>query len=89
MELHYSTFDSELLAHSLSILHFCHYCEGRLFQRWMDHKPLMTTISRVTTPILPKKQHHLAFIYLFNVQMLYLPGLQNVIADVCPAPQCH
>jgi hypothetical protein len=27
------------------------------------------------------QQHHITFISKFNVQMLYLPGLQNVVAD--------
>ncbi len=37
-------------------------------------------------PFSPCQQHHLAFISEFNVQMLYLPGLQNVIADFLSRP---
>jgi hypothetical protein len=48
-------------------------------------KPLVAAISRVSVPISPRQQHHLAFISEFNVQLLYLPGLKNVITDFCPA----
>jgi hypothetical protein len=51
-ESHYSTFDCKLLAAQAAIRHFRHFCEGRLFQLWTDHKPLVTTaLSRVSTPI--------------------------------------
>jgi hypothetical protein len=48
--------------------------------------PLGTAMSRVTAPISPGQQRHLAFISEFNVQMLYLPGLQNVVADFLSLP---
>jgi hypothetical protein len=80
-ESRYSTFDPELLAAHAAIKHFCHFCEGHAFQPWTDHKPFMTTLSRISVPILPWQQRHLAFISEFNVQMLYLPRLKNVVAD--------
>jgi hypothetical protein len=73
-ESQYSTFDRELLAAQSAIKHFCHFCEGRLFKLWTDHKPLVTALSGVSTPISPTQQRHLAFISEFNVQLLYLPG---------------
>ncbi len=81
-------FDCELLAAHAAIRHFRHFFEGRAFQLWKDHKLLVTALSHVSAPILPLQQRHLAFISEFNVQMLYLPGLKNVIADFlsCPPP---
>jgi hypothetical protein len=79
----YSTFECKLLA---AIKHFRHFCEGRAFQLWTDQKPLVTAISHVSAPILPRQQRHLAFISEFNVQMLYLPGLKNVVADFLSCP---
>jgi hypothetical protein len=61
-EPRYSTFDRELLAAHAAIKHFRHFCEGRAFQLWTDHKPLVTVISLVSSPISPRQQHHLAFI---------------------------
>jgi hypothetical protein len=34
----------------------------------------------------PRQQCHLAFISEFNMQMLYLPGLKNVVADFFVSP---
>jgi hypothetical protein len=85
-ESRYSTFDLRLLAAQAAIKHFRHFCEGRLFQLWTDHKPLVTALSCVSTPISPRQQRHLAFISEFNVQLLYLPGLKNVVADFLSRP---
>jgi hypothetical protein len=82
----YSTFDRELLAAHTAIKHVRHFCEGRAFQLWTDHKPLATAISCVLAPISPRQQRHLAFISEFNVQMLCLPGLKDVIADFLSCP---
>jgi hypothetical protein len=81
MESHFSTFDRELLAAFAAIRHFRHFCDGRSFQLWTDHKSLVTTLSRVSIPISPRQQRHLAFISEFTVQVLYLPGLKNVVAN--------
>jgi hypothetical protein len=84
-ESRYSTFDHKLLAAHAAIKHFCHFCDGRAFQLWTDHKPLVTAISRVSAPI-SQQQRHWALISKFNVQLLYLPGLINVVANFCPPP---
>jgi hypothetical protein len=65
MESHDSTFDRELLAAHAAIKPFCHFCEGRAFQLWTDHKPLVTAISRVSALISPRQLRHLAFISEF------------------------
>ncbi len=80
-ESRYSIFDRELLAVQAALKHFRHFCEGRVFQLWTDHKSLVTALSRVSVSISPRQQRHLAFISEFNVQLLYLPGLKNIVAD--------
>ncbi len=82
----YSTFDRELLAAHAAIKHFSHFCEGRAFQLWTDHKPLVTALSLVSAPISPRQQRHLAFISEFIVQILYLPGLKNAVANFLSRP---
>ncbi len=79
-------FDHELLAAQAAIKYFRHFCEGRAFQLWTDHKPIETALSRVSVPILPWQQWHLAFISEFNVQMLYLPRLKNVVVGFWSRP---
>jgi hypothetical protein len=76
----------KLLAAHAAIKHFHHFCEGRAFQLWTDHKPLVTAISCVSAPISPRQQRHLALISEFNVQLLYLSGLKNVITDFLSHP---
>ncbi len=85
-ESRYSTFDRELLAAHAAIKHFRHCCEGRQFQLWTEHKPLVSALMRVSVPISPRQQRQLAFISEFNIQMLYLPGLKNVVADFLSRP---
>jgi hypothetical protein len=85
-ESHYLTFDPKLLAAQAAIKNFRHFCEGHLFQLWTDHKPLVAALSPVSTPISPRQQRHLVFISEFNVQLLYLPGLKNVVADFLSQP---
>jgi hypothetical protein len=43
-------------------------------------------LLHISAPISPRQQRHLAFISEFNVQLLYLSGLKNVVADFFPAP---
>jgi hypothetical protein len=80
-ESRYSIFDRELLAVQAAFKHFRHFCGGRVFQLWTDHKSLVTSLSRVSVSISPRQQRHLAFISEFNEQLLYLPGLKNIVAD--------
>ncbi len=85
-ESSYSTFDRELLATHAAIKQFRHFCEGRQFQLWTVHKPLVSALTRVSIPISPRQQCQLAFISEFNIQMLYLAGLKNVVADFLSRP---
>jgi hypothetical protein len=81
-----STFNRKLLAAQAAIKHFRQFCEDCALQLWTDHKPLVTTLSRVSVPISPRQQCHLSFILEFNLQLLYLPGLKNVVADFLSLP---
>jgi valyl-tRNA synthetase len=85
-ETSYSTFGCELLAAQAAIKHFHHFCEGHVFQLWTDYKSLVTALSCVSVPISPRQQRHLEFISEFNVQLLYLLGLKNVVADFLSRP---
>ncbi len=71
--------------HRQQLNNYCNFCKG-VFQLWTDHKPLFTALCRVSVPISPQQQCHLAFISEFNVQLLYLPGLKNVVADFLSYP---
>ncbi len=85
-EINCSTFDRELLAAVSCIKHFCSRLEGRLFQLWTDHKPLIFALHRVSPPTSGHQQRHLAFISEYTNQLVYLPGTSNVVADPLSRP---
>jgi hypothetical protein len=85
-ETKYSTFDWELLAAAQTIRHFRHILEGRDFQLWTDHRPLVTAISRISEPWSTRQQRHLAAIAEFTSDLRYLPGPQNVVANALSCP---
>jgi hypothetical protein len=57
-EVNYSTFDRELLATVSGIKHFRSHLEGRPFQLWTDHKPLIFALHRVSPPTSGRQQRH-------------------------------
>ncbi len=68
------------------IKHFRSRLEGRPFQLWTDHKPLIFALHRVSPPTSGRQQRHLAFISEYNNQLVYLPGTSNVVADALSRP---
>jgi hypothetical protein len=79
----YSTFDCKLLALNI----FAIFVKAVLFSFGPTTNRLLPLyISRVSVPISPRQQRHLAFISEFNLQLLYLPALKNVVADFLSRP---
>ncbi len=85
-EVNYSTFDLELLAAVSCIKHFCSRLESRPFQLWMDYKPLIFALHRVSPPTSGRQQRHLAFFSEYTNQLVYVPGTSNVVADALSRP---
>ena len=92
-ESKYSAFDRELLAAFTAIRHFRYALEGRQFQLWTDHKPLLAALHRVSEPWTPRQQRQLAFIAECTADVVHVPGLSNVVADALSqppdTPACH
>jgi hypothetical protein len=59
---------------------------GFFSRKLTDTESCYSTFDSVSIPISPRQQHQLAFISKFNIQMLYLPGLKNVVADFLSRP---
>jgi hypothetical protein len=57
-----------------------------IFVKVRPFKLLVTALCRITAPISPRQQCHLAFISEFIVQMLYLPSLKNVVVNFLSHP---
>jgi len=85
-EVNYSTFNRELLAAVSGIKHFRSRLEGRQFQLWTDHKLLLCALTRVSPPASGRQQRHLAFISEYTTQLVYVPGMSNVVADALSRP---
>jgi len=88
-ELSYSTFDRELLALFLAVRHFHFLLEGRPFTAYVDHKPLIFAMSKVTEPWSSRQQRHLNFISEFTTDIRHVSGKDNVVADCLSRPSIH
>ncbi len=82
----YSTFDRELLAAQAAIKHFRHFCQGRTFQLWTNHKPLVTAITLCYSPHFAQITMPFGVHLRIYVQLFYLPELKNVVADFLSRP---
>jgi len=73
-----------LAAHS-SIRHFRYLLEGSQFELWIDHKPLIATLNRLSPLWTPPQ---LTYITEFTSNIRHVPGKDNVVADAlsCPTP---
>lgn len=81
-ERRYSTYDREFLAIFASVRYFCTYLEGRNFTIYTDHKPLQFALAQVSENASPRVARQLEFVIQFTTNIRYLPGDNNVPADV-------
>jgi hypothetical protein len=85
-ETRYSTFDRESLAAFLAAKHFRFLLKGHPFTFFTDHKPLVSAITKQSTPFSSRQQRHLSFLSEFNATFHHLPGHQNLVADALSQP---
>lgn len=79
----YSTYDRELLAAYEAVKFFRHMLEGRSFAIVTDHKPLTYAFEQRADKASPRQLRHLDYIGQFTTDIRYIPGRDNVPADVC------
>ena len=77
----YSTFDRELLAAYLSVLHFRHIIEIRNVILHSDHKPLASAFTSPNSLKLSRQQRHLSVVSEFVSSIEYIRGSDNIVAD--------
>ena len=77
----YSTYDRELTAIYESVKHFYYCLEGRPFQICTDHKPLLYLFNQKHDKAPSHRTRQITFLSQFLIQMSYLPGNENVVAD--------
>lgn len=81
-QLKYSTYDRELLAAYKSVKHFRHLLEAREFTLFTDHKPLTTAFLQNPDKATPLQSRYLNYISQFTTKIVYVPGKENVTADL-------
>ena len=81
-ELILPVFDKELLALFLSIHHFEYLLEGRKFTVFTDHRPLVSALlTKNNTKRNPVQLRKMAYILQFTVDIKFIDGSQNTVAD--------
>ncbi|CAH8611522.1 unnamed protein product [Dicrocoelium dendriticum] len=85
----YSTFGRELLAMYLAVKHFRHVLEGRRFVILTDHKPLVYAFRAASDRYSPRETRHLDYLSQFCVDIRYLDGPNNVVADALSRAHIH
>ncbi|CAK8676854.1 unnamed protein product [Clavelina lepadiformis] len=78
----YSTIEREALAASMAVRHFRYYLEGRNFVLLTDHKPLVAMVKRDLSSVSPRLYRYLSFVLEFTADFQYIPGDQNLTADL-------
>ena len=81
-ERNYSTYDRELLAMFATVKHFQTQLEGREFCIQTDHKPLQYAFVSISDKASFWVRRQLEFLSQFTTDVRYLPGPENVTADV-------
>ena len=80
-QLRYSTFDRELLAAYLAVLHFRPLIEGNNVTLFTDHKPLVFAFSSPNAAKSDRQQRHLSLLAEYLNSAQYIRGADNIVAD--------
>ena len=84
----YSTFNRELLAAYQAVLHFKPQIEGRNVTLFSDHKPLSLAFKKKTPMKSDLQQRYLSIITEYVVDVSYIRGEDNIVADCLSRPVC-
>ena len=84
--MRYSTFDRELLAAYLSVLHFRYLIEGRQVLLLTDHKPLCSAFYSLNPAKSDRQLRQLAILTEFSSDIEHVKGSQNIFADCLSRP---
>lgn len=82
----YSTYDRELLAAYLAVLHFKHLLEGRHVVLYTDHRPLTTAFLSPHTAKSDRQQRHWSVVSEYVATVEYVRGVDNIVADYWSRP---
>ncbi|KAF2352022.1 hypothetical protein FHG87_017221 [Trinorchestia longiramus] len=84
----YSTYDRELLAAYLSVLHFKSIIDGHSVTLFTDHKPMVSAFYSRTIAKYDRQQRHLSFLSEYITAVEYIKGHNNIVANCLSRPVC-
>ena len=84
----YSTYDQELLAVYLSVLHLKTLIDGHRVTLFVDHKPLVAAFYSSSIAKSDRQQRQLSLISEYVSDVKYICGRENVVADCLSRPIC-
>ena len=82
----YSTYDRELLAAYLAVLHFKSLLDGHNTTLFLDHKPIVSAFYSKSLAKSDRQQRQLAFISEYVDRVEYIRGKENIVADTLSRP---
>ncbi len=84
----YSTYDRELLASYLAVIHFKTLIDGHSVTLFLDHKPLVSAFHSKSVAKSDRQQRQLSLISEYVSSVVYIRGDNNVVADCLSRPSC-
>ena len=66
----------------LAVKKFLYFIEGRQVTLFTDHLPLTFVYKNISDKWSPRQQRQLCFVSEFTTEVRYVPGADNVVADV-------
>ena len=81
-----STFERELLAAYLAVIHFRSDLEGKNVVLYTDHKPLVSAFRKTTPSKSEKQQRYLSLLSEYVTDIAYVRGKDNIVADCLSRP---
>ena len=84
----YSTYDRELLAAYLAVLHFKTLIDGHSVTLFLDHKPIVSAFYSKSIAKSDRQQRQLSFISEYVSSIEYIHGESNIIADCLSRSTC-
>lgn len=81
-QIKYSTYDKELTAIYLAMVHFRSMLEGRQITIYTDHKPLIFAFTKLgQDKEIPRRARQLLYISEFTSDIRHIDGTDNTVAD--------
>lgn len=77
----WAAYDRELFSIYSAIKKFRHMLEGRNFKIFTDQKPLIYAFKQNPLKCSPRQLRHLDYISQYSTDIVYIPGIKNVVAD--------